>query len=145
MNKINKVIWEGISYGCILCVIGTVMELEFSKNGLVPISILLYGKQLFCGVILGIAIAFGRIFYEDGKISKTIQSVVSFTTSCAIYLIALLKSKWFGIEDPNEKIQWIIIVAIVVILLSWIFVYLYNRREIRKMNQKIELNKKNLY
>lgn len=142
MRKTNNVIFEGISYGCILCVIATVIELQFSKNGLVPISILLYGKQLFCGVILGMAIAFGRIFYEEGKISKTIQSVVSFTTSCAIYLIALLKSEWFGIENPNQKIPWIIIVAIVVILLSWIFVYLYNRREIRKMNQKIELNKK---
>lgn len=54
-------------------------------------------------------IAFGRIFYEEGKISKTIQSIINCTTSRAIYLIALLKSEWFEIENQNQKIIWIII------------------------------------
>lgn len=142
MRKINNLIFEGISYGCILCAIATVLELQFSRNGIVLMGISLYGKQLFCGVILGMAIAFGRIFYEEGKISKIIQSIINFTTSCAIYLIALLKSGWFEIENQNQKIILIIIGAIVAILLSWIFVYFYNRREIRKINQKIKLGKK---
>ncbi len=142
MKKISRAIWEGISYGCVLCVIATVIELQFSKNGLVSMNILLYGRQLFCGVILGMAIAFQRMFYEDGKISKIIQSIVGFTVSCAIYLIALLRIDWIATENQNEKITWILASAIVVILLSWLIVYFYNRTEVRKMNQKIELNKK---
>jgi uncharacterized membrane protein (DUF485 family) len=141
MNKINKVIFEGISYGCILCVIATMAEIVLSKNTIVPMTMLLYKKQLLCGVILGIAIASQRIFYEDGIISKMIRSVVDFLVLCAIYLIGLIKTGWFEIENLNQKIEWIVVVAIAVTVLSWVIVYFYNRKEIKKMNQKIQLNK----
>lgn len=142
VKKINNVIFEGISYGCIICVIGTIVEIVLSKNTVVPLTMFVYTKQLLCGVILGMAIAFGRIFYEEGIISKTIRSVLDFTLLCAIYLIGVIKTGWFAIENVNQKIAWIIIVTIMVNILSWIAVYFYNRKEIRIMNQKIELNKK---
>jgi spore maturation protein SpmB len=143
MKNIYKAILEGISYGCILCVIATVVELQFSKNGLIAMTKLLYIKQLSCGIILGMAIALQRMFYKDGKVSKVIQSVVGFTVSCVIYLIALLKTGWFEIENLNKKIVELVIAAIILILISWIVVYFYNKDEIRKINIKNELNKKN--
>lgn len=136
--KLLKMILNGIAWGCTICTFIVIIGAAIVGDSFLAITANDFIRQAVGAMIVGIGFTVPSLIYDSEKLSMGMKTFIHMGTGFFIYSITALKLSWIPLEFGSGMIIISVLIAIIVAFGIWFMFYLYNRKEAKKLNQKLE-------
>lgn len=131
-----KYLLYGVSWGCTVFVLTNLVGYWIVGDVFLQKTYENFINHVVGSIIVGIGCATPSIVYQVERLTFLQQALIHFSIGLTTFFIAAFSLKWI----PTTSIFLVVLMVVVNILIFtvvWLLFYLYNRHEVKKMNEKI--------
>ncbi len=137
MKKIIGLIGTGISWGCTVSCIISMVGYSMMGNDWFLSASKGFNQQIIASMIIGMGWSLPSLIYQNEKLSFIQQWIFHMLVGVIVYIPIAFYMEWF----PKGNIFAIIIsmgISLVCSLIIWFCFYLYYKNEAKVINKKIQ-------
>lgn len=136
--KLLKMILNGIAWGCTICTFIVMIGAATVGDSFLSITASDFIRQAIGSMIVGIGFTVPSLIYNSEKFSMWMKTFIHMGIGFFIYFIVALNLSWIPVDFGSAMTVISILIAITVAFGIWLIFYLYNRKEAKRLNQKLE-------
>lgn len=95
-------------------------------------------RQAIGSMIVGMGFTVPSLVYSNENLSLGIKTFIHMGLGLFIYFLVALNLHWIPIDFGWEMAAISVLIAVIVAFGIWLMFYLYNKKEAKKLNQKLE-------
>ncbi len=137
MKKIIGLVSIGISWGCTISCIISMIGYSMIGNDWFLSATRSYNQQIIASMIIGLAWSIPSVVYQNEKLSGIQQFIIHMSIGFIVFIPIAFYMGWF----PSQNISSIIIslaISIISSLVIWLCFYFYYRNEANVINKKLK-------
>lgn len=136
--KLLKMILNGIAWGCTIATFIAIIGAAVAGDSFLAITANDFIGQAVGSMIVGIGFTVPSLIYDSKKLSMGMKTFIHMAIGFFIYFITALHLNWIPVEFGSGMIAVSVLTAASFAFGIWLLFYLYNRKEAKKLNQKLE-------
>lgn len=137
MNKLFKTILTGLSLGCTIFTLCSVL-FDAIGGGTFLLENWSLTKMVIGTVIVSLGFSVPSLIYENEKLSRGLQILIHMGIGCTLMLITASIVGWIPTEYGISGIIIFVIIELIVAFLIWFGFSLYYKKEAEMLNEQIE-------
>lgn len=125
----------GISFA-IFCIAG--IKIDISNGGNFQMASYSYTKMVIGCILLGLGWGAPAVVYSSEKMSSGIKSVIHIGIGIVVQTVTAFIVGWIPAGAGALKCVLIIACEIAIAMIIWLCFFFYNKRQVDKMNKRIQ-------
>lgn len=136
--KLLKMILNGIAWGCTICTFVLITGSAAMGDAFLSLSANDFIRHAVGSMIVGIGFTVPSLIYENENLRMGIKTLIHMGIGFIIYFIVALNVHWIPVDFGWGITILAILIALIVGFAIWAGYYLYNKREAKKLNQRLK-------
>lgn len=136
--KLLKLIGNGIAWGCTICTFILITGSILVGDEFLAMTTDRFVAQAVGSMIVGTGFTVPSLIYDRESLSRGIQALIHMGTGFFIYFLVALNLGWIPVEFGWQMTVLSILIAVAFAFITWYGFYLFNKKEAKKLNQKLE-------
>lgn len=136
--KLLKMILNGIAWGCTICTFIVIIGAATVGDSFFSITANDFIRQAIGAMITGIGFTVPSLIYDNENLSMWMKTFIHMGIGFFIYFIVALNLSWIPVDFGPAMTAISVLIAFIIAFGIWFVFYLYNRKEAKKLNQKLE-------
>ncbi len=136
--KLLKLIGNGIAWGCTICTFILITGSILVGDEFLAMTTDRFVAQAVGSMIVGTGFTVPSLIYDRESLSRGIQTLIHMGTGFFICFLVAFNLGWIPVEFGWQMTVLSILIAVAFAFIIWYGFYLFNKKEAKKLNQKLE-------
>lgn len=136
IRKIVKMVWVGISCGCTISCLISMVGAELMGYEWFATAARGYTEQVVAAMIVGVAWSLPSLVYDNEKLSRAQQVLIHAGIGFGVFLPIAFYMQWIPMSSAAMVLAGVA-VMIISAMLIWCGFYLYYRGESKEINRQL--------
>lgn len=135
MTFIKYLLW-GFSWGCTAFVLTSIIGYAFAQDAFLNMLTEHFLANVIGSIIVGIGCATPSIVYQLERFTFFQQTAIHFIIGLTTFFIVAISLNWIPTNSIGVLVS-IVLINTAIFTFIWFLFYLYNKKEVEKMKQKL--------
>lgn len=124
----------GIS-ALLFCLMG--VAFDFVYKGSFHLENYRFSRFVLCSFVIGLGFGLPAFIYDNDRLPLVMRSLIHMGTGCTVMLLASMTAGWLPITLGTGVVISMVAEELAIALIIWFGFYLYHKRLVRRMNEKL--------
>ncbi len=124
----------GIS-ALLFCLMG--VAFDFVYKGSFHLENYRFSRFVLCSLVIGLGFGLPAFIYENDRLPLVMRSLIHMGTGCTVMLLASMAAGWLPVTLGTGVVISMVAEELTIALIIWFGFYLYHKRLVRRMNEKL--------
>ncbi len=124
----------GIS-ALLFCLMG--VAFDFVYKGSFHLENYRFSRFVLCSLVIGLGFGLPARIYENDRLPLVMRSLIHMGTGCTVMLLASMAAGWLPVTLGTGVVISMVAEELTIALIIWSCFYLYHKRLVRRMNEKL--------
>lgn len=124
----------GIS-ALLFCLMG--VAFDFVYKGSFHLENYRFSRFVLCSLVIGLGFGLPALIYDNDRLPLVMRSLIHMGTGCTVMLLASMAAGWLPVTLGTGVVISMVAEELTIALIIWSCFYLYHKRLVRRMNEKL--------
>lgn len=124
----------GIS-ALLFCLMG--VAFDFVYKGSFHLENYRFSRFVLCSLVIGLGFGLPARIYDNDRLPLVMRSLIHMGTGCTVMLLASMAAGWLPVTLGTGVVISMVAEELTIALIIWSCFYLYHKRLVRRMNEKL--------
>ena len=119
----------------LFCLMG--VAFDFVYKGSFHLENYRFSRFVLCSLVIGLGFGLPARIYENERLPLVMRSLIHMGTGCTVMLLASMAAGWLPVTLGTGVVISMVAEELTIDLIIWFGFYLYHKRLVRRMNEKL--------